>query len=80
MRKGGLRRLFGFFALYFYFSKWEWFTTPTWFGVYLLWNVGVGVASNGLTHMFPLAILFLAVTGLVASLRTCRDSAGGFVL
>jgi hypothetical protein len=47
MRKGGLRRLAGFFALYFYFSNWEWFTTPKLFGVYLLWNVEVGGGVDG---------------------------------
>jgi hypothetical protein len=39
-----LAAFFGFFALYFYFSSWDGFTTPKLFGVYLLWNVEVGVA------------------------------------
>jgi hypothetical protein len=42
MRKGGFWPPFCFFAFYFYFSSLDGFTTPTLFGVYLLWNVGVG--------------------------------------
>jgi hypothetical protein len=42
MRKGGFWPPFCFFALLFYFISWDGFTTPTLFGFYLLWNVGVG--------------------------------------